>query len=67
MDVEPPGEAIDEAAVWEAVRRHQEDPDYHDLTLIAQCLRQSPEERLAANEAFVEFLCSVRKEGLLVE
>ncbi len=51
----------------EAIRRHQEDPEYHDLTLIAQSLSQTPEERLAANESFVDFLCSVRPEGPLVD
>ena len=60
-------EDIDDDAVWEAIRRHQEDPEYHDLTLIAQCLSRTPEERLAANEAFVDFYLSVRPDGPLVE
>ena len=60
-------DAIDEGAVLEAIRRHQDDPEYHDLTLIAQCLNRTPEERLAANEAFVDFYLSVRPEGPLVE
>jgi hypothetical protein len=34
--------------------------DDHDLTLITQSLSQTPEERLAAKEAFVESLLSVR-------
>lgn len=66
-DVIARGETPDEAAVREAIRRHYEDSEYHDLTLIAQCLSQTLEERLAANEAFVEFLCSVRDEAPLVE
>lgn len=57
----------DEAALKEATRLHQDDPEYHDLTLIAQCLSQTPEQRLAANDAFVAFLWSVRPEGPLVE
>jgi nitrate reductase assembly molybdenum cofactor insertion protein NarJ len=63
----PADEIVDETAVLEAIRRHEEDPEYHDLTLIVQSLNQTPEERLAANEAFVEFLSIVRPEGPLVE
>jgi hypothetical protein len=58
-------EAIDEAAVAEALRR-QADPEEHDRSLIQERLGWSPERRLEANAAFVRFYLSVRPEGPLL-
>ena len=57
----------DEDALRKALMLHAEDPDYHDLTLIEQCLRRTPDERLATNAAFVELVLSTRPEGLRLE
>ncbi len=59
--------APDEARIREVLRRQEIDPEYHDLTLIVQSLSQTPLERLAANEAFVDFLVRVRPSGPLVD
>jgi hypothetical protein len=59
-------ERVDEAAVREAVQRQHEDPQDHDRSLIAVRLRWKPEERLAANAAFVRWYLAVRPEGPLL-
>lgn len=64
---EPEEHTHDQPAIREALWRQENDPEYHDLTLIVQSLSQTPLERLAANEAFVDFLLSVRPEGPLVD
>jgi hypothetical protein len=58
-------ELVDEVAVAEALRR-QSDPDEHDRSLIRERLSWLPEQRLAANAAFVRFYLSVRPEGPLL-
>jgi hypothetical protein len=60
------GEPIDEAAVAEALRRQQFDPDEHDRGLIVERLAWSPEQRLQANAAFVRFYLGVRPDGPLL-
>jgi hypothetical protein len=53
--------------VLEAIRRQQVDPDDHDLSLIAQSLSRTPEERLNALEEYLEFVHLARPGGPLVE
>lgn len=53
--------------VLEAIRRQQVDPDDHDLSLIAESLQRTPEERLIALEQYLEFLHSVRPDRPLIE
>lgn len=53
----------------EALRRalaNQASEDAHDLGLIVERLAWTPEQRLDANEAFVNFYLSVRPEGPLI-
>jgi hypothetical protein len=61
-----PRNPLDETAVREAVLRQKKDPEDHDLSLIRERLRWTPEERLEANAAFVRWYISVRPEGPLV-
>jgi hypothetical protein len=56
-------EPVDEEAVRKAVLRQQQEPEDHDLSLIQERLRLTPEERLDANSAFVRWYLSVRPEG----
>jgi hypothetical protein len=56
-------EPIDEEAVRRALLRQREHPEDHDLSLIRERLRWTPEERLEANAAFVRWYLSVRPEG----
>jgi len=58
--------AVDEAAVQEAVRRQHEDPEEHDLSLIAERRRWTPDERLEANAAFVRWYLAIRSQGPLL-
>jgi hypothetical protein len=44
-----------EAAV-EALRRQHEDPDEHDRSLIAERLTWTPDERLGALQAWLDFI-----------
>jgi len=53
----------------EAVRRaldRQQDDEAHDRSLIIERLAWTPEQRLAANAAFVRFYLSVRPSGPLI-
>ena len=59
-------EPVDEEAVRKAVLRQQQEPEDHDLALIRERLRWSPEERLEANAAFVRWYLSVRPQGPLI-
>jgi hypothetical protein len=49
----------------EALQR-QEDPEAHDRSLIVERLAWTPEQRLAANAAFLEFYLSIRPDGPLI-
>lgn len=51
---------IDEAAVEAALRRQQEDPDDHDISLIQECLRLSPEDRLRRLASWANFILAAR-------
>jgi hypothetical protein len=59
-------ERVDEEAVRKAVLRQQQEPEEHDLGLIRERLRWTPEERLEANAAFVRWYLSVRPQGPLI-
>ena len=59
-------DAVDDAAVLDAVRRQQEGPEEHDRSLIAERLSWTPEERLEANAAFVRWYLTVRPQGPLI-
>jgi hypothetical protein len=48
-----------EAAV-EALRRQHEDPEEHDRSLIAERLTWTPDERLGALQAWLDFIESSR-------
>jgi hypothetical protein len=50
----------DDVAVSEAVRRQSEDPENHDLSLIEECLRLTPEQRLQRLKTWVSFVASAR-------
>jgi hypothetical protein len=63
MEVQEP---IDEEAVRKALLRQQQDFEDHDLSLIGERLRWTPEERLEANAAFVRWYLSIRPEGPLI-
>jgi len=63
MDLE---QRVDEEAVRKAVLRQQQGPEEHDLGLIHERLRWTPEERLEANAAFVRWYLSVRPQGPLI-
>ena len=56
---------IKDDALSEALQ-HQGDDEAHDRSLIVERLRWTPEERLAANAAFLRFYLSVRPEGPLI-
>ncbi|PYQ20539.1 MAG: hypothetical protein DMF81_18375 [Acidobacteria bacterium] len=58
--------AVDEAAIREALRLQQADPDAHDRSLIVERLGWTPEERLEANAAFLRFYLSLRPDGPLI-
>jgi hypothetical protein len=47
-------------AIREAVRRQNENPDDHDLGLIEECLRLTPEQRLQRLTNWVAFVASAR-------
>jgi hypothetical protein len=59
-------EPVDEEAVRKAVLRQQQEGEDHDLSLIRERLRWTPEERLEANAAFVRWYLSVRPQGPLI-
>jgi hypothetical protein len=59
-------EPIDEEAVRKALLRQQQEPEDHDLGLIRERLRWTPEERLEANAAFVRWYLSIRPQGPLI-
>ena len=61
-----PEHTVDEEAVREAVRRQHEDAEDHDISLIRERLRWTPEERLEANAAFVRWYLSIRPQGPLI-
>ena len=50
----------------EAALRAQQEESAHDRSLIVQRLAWTPEQRLAANAAFLRFYLSVRPEGPLI-
>ena len=54
---------MDEEAVAAALRRQTEDPDDHDRGLITERLSWTPEERLAANAAFLRLYFKLRPQG----
>jgi hypothetical protein len=54
---------IDEEAVRAAVRRQEQEPEDHDISLIRERLRWSLDERLEANAAFVRWYLSIRPQG----
>ncbi|PYQ12372.1 MAG: hypothetical protein DMF80_18265 [Acidobacteria bacterium] len=58
--------AVDEAAIREALRLQQADPDAHDRSLIVERLGWTPEERLEANATFLRFYLSLRPDGPLI-
>jgi hypothetical protein len=49
----------------EALER-QEDPEAHDRSLIVERLAWTPEQRLAANAAFLKFYLIIRPDGPLI-
>lgn len=57
---------IDAAALERALARSATGDD-HDLSLIVERLAWTPEQRLAANAAFLRFYRTVRPAGPLVE
>lgn len=60
-----PVETTAEHELLEALRS-QEEPEAHDLGLIAERLGWTPEERLEANAAFLRFYLAVRPQGPLI-
>lgn len=63
MELEQP---VDEEAVRKAVQRQQQEPEDHDVSLIHERLRWTPEERLEANASFSRWYLSLRPEGPLI-
>ncbi len=59
-------EPVDDEAVRKAVLRQQLEPEDHDISLIRERLRWTPEERLEANALFVRWYLSVRPQGPLI-
>jgi hypothetical protein len=59
-------EPVDEKAVREALLRQQQEPEDHDVSLIHERLRWTPDERLEANATFVRWYLSVRPQGPLI-
>jgi hypothetical protein len=59
-------EPIDQEAVRRAVLRQHQEPEDHDISLIRERLRWTPEQRLEANASFVRWYLSVRPEGPLI-
>lgn len=51
---------VDEAAVQHALRRQVEDPLVHDVTLVEECLRLTPDQRLQRLTSWVAFVTSAR-------
>ena len=51
-------------AVLAALRRQAEDPEDHDLSLIEECLRLTPLERLERLASWVNFVASARPDPL---
>lgn len=51
---------------WRDALRRQADADAHDRSLIVERLAWTPEQRLAANAAFLQFYFSVRPQGPLI-
>lgn len=57
---------VDEEAVREAIRRQRQQPEDHDLSLIRERLRWTPDERLQANAAFVRWYLFIRPRGPVI-
>lgn len=55
-----PDSRADHAAVREALRRQAEVPEDHDLGLIEECLRLTPEQRLQRLTNWVAFVASAQ-------
>ena len=55
-----PDSRADAAAVREALRRQAEVPEDHDLSLIEECLRLTPEQRLKRLTSWVALVASAR-------
>jgi len=53
----------DEIAVREAIRRQIEDPGDHDVSLIEECLKLTPDQRLERLTSWVAFVASARPVG----
>jgi hypothetical protein len=60
-----PSAAIDASALREALSRQASGED-HDLGLIRERLTWTPEQRLAANAAFIRFYFAARPPGPLL-
>lgn len=52
--------------VWREVLGRQRDEDEHDRGLILERLRWTPDQRLAANTAFLRFYLAARPTGPLI-
>jgi hypothetical protein len=63
METDEPREDAD--ALHRALRL-QGDADAHDRSLILERLAWSPEQRLAANAAFLRFYLAIRPDGPLI-
>jgi hypothetical protein len=50
----------DQISVPDALRRQVEDPEDHDMGLIEECLRLTPDERLQRLTSWVAFVASAR-------
>jgi hypothetical protein len=50
-----------DVTVAEAIRRQVSDPDNHELGLIEECLRLTPDERLQRLTIWVAFVASARR------
>jgi hypothetical protein len=51
---------------WRDALRRQAETDAHDRSLIVERLAWTPEQRLAANTAFLRFYFGVRPQGPLI-
>jgi hypothetical protein len=49
-----------ETSVRNALRRQAEDPEDHDVSLIEECLRLTPDQRLQRLTSWVAFVASAR-------
>ena len=59
----PADERSGELTIREALRRQREVPDDHDMSLIEECLKLTPEQRLQRLARWVAFVASARRGG----